>query len=145
MSPDGTQQILNFNTTNSPLLSNTITDIAINHETGEVFFGTDAGIISYKATATAGREVNENVYAYPNPVREGYEGPIAVKGLVTDADVKITDISGALVYSTRAEGGQAIWHGKNFAGDRVSTGVYLVFITNEDGSETMVSKILVIH
>ena len=116
-------------------------------ETGEVFFGTDKGIISYKSTATKGTDKfeKEDVYAYPNPVKEGYEGSIAIKGLVTNAVVKITDISGTLIYETIAEGGQAIWDGKNFDGEKAHTGVYLVFASNEDGSETIVTKILVIN
>ena len=145
MSPDGTQQIHHFTEENSPLLSNTITDIAINHETGEVFFGTALGLISYKSSATQGGSSNSDVYAYPNPVQPGYTGPIAIKGLVTDGDVKITNIAGELVYATRAEGGQAVWNGRNFSGQRASTGVYLVFISNDDGSETMVTKVLFIQ
>ena len=147
MSEDGTEQILHFDENNSPLLSNNITSIAINHKTGEVFFGTDKGIISYKSTATKGSDMfkKEEVYAYPNPVKEGYEGVIAIKGLVTNAVVKITDISGTLIYETIADGGQAIWNGKNFNGKKAHTGVYLVFASNEDGSETIVTKILVIN
>jgi hypothetical protein len=142
LSPDGLRELNHFTAENSPLLSNNITDIAINHQTGEVFFGTAKGIISYKSTATAGRETNYDVYAYPNPVRPGYSGPIAVKGLVKNADFKITDISGSLVYSGRADGGQATWNGNNFHGRRVQSGVYLVYITDDEGIEKMVTKIL---
>lgn len=145
MSDDGTEELLHFTTDNSPLLSNSITSISINQETGEVFFGTANGIISYKGTATKGEISNNDVYAYPNPVREGYNGSIAIKGLVNNADVKITDISGNLIYKTIAEGGQAIWNGKNFDGRKAKTGVYLVFVSNEDGSETIVTKILFIN
>jgi len=142
MSADGTKQIEHFTAENSPLLSNLISCIEIDDVSGEVFFGTDKGIISYKGTATGGGESNSTVYAYPNPVEPGYSGPIAVKGLVKNADVKITDIAGNLVYHTRAEGGQAIWNGRTMDGKRPGTGVYLVFISNDDGSETYVSKIL---
>jgi len=145
LSPDGTEEILHFNTDNSPLFSNNIKSIAINHETGEVFFGTSQGIISYKGTATEGSEEYTNVYAYPNPVRENYNGYIAIKGLVADVDVKITDIAGNLVYSTIANGGQAIWNGRNLNDEKVKTGVYLVFCSNEDGSKTFVTKILFIN
>lgn len=144
-SADGTQQILNFNEDNSPLLSNSILGIAIDHETGEVFFGTEKGIISYKGTATLGGEEFENVYVYPNPVTSDYTGSIAVKGLVTNSNVKITDIAGNLIYETIAEGGQAIWTGKNFKGDKARTGVYLVFCSNDDGSKTYVTKLLFIN
>jgi len=145
ISADGTKQLQHFTTENSPLLSNSINSIAINQETGEVFFGSPYGIVSYKGFATAGKDQNENVYAYPNPVREGYEGYIAVKGLVTDADIKITDMSGTLVYQTKAEGGQAIWNGKNFKGEKARTGVYLVFATNDDGTQKVISKILFVN
>ncbi len=145
MSADGTEQILHFTEDNSPLFSNTITSIAINHQTGEVFIGTSKGIVSYKGEATMPTEKYENVYVYPNPVRENYNGLIAIKGLVREADIKITDISGNLIYTTKAQGGQAIWNGKNFNGDKAHTGVYLIFSSNEDGSETLVTKILVIN
>ncbi len=145
MSPDGTKQIAAFNRENSPLPSNTIQSIAVNGLNGEVFFATEKGLVSYKSDATEGQEFFKNVYAYPNPVREDYEGVIAIKGLVTDVDVKITDISGKLVYSTKSLGGQAVWDGKTLFGEKVKSGVYTVYCTTEDGSKTHVTKILVIN
>ena len=100
-----------------PLFSNQIIDIVINDD-GEVFIATASGIMGYKGTASAPNESYSDVYAYPNPVKDGYDGWIAVKGLVKDSDVKITDINGTLIYSTRSEGGQAVWNGKNFDGRR---------------------------
>jgi hypothetical protein len=144
-SEDGTKQIYHFTEENSPLFSNRITSLAINPETGEVFIGTDKGIISFKGTATEGGEKNENVYAYPNPVKEGYQGWIAIKGLVTNAQIRITDIGGNLIFSTKAEGGQAIWDGKNFSGRKAKTGVYLVYASSVKGEEKVVTKILIIN
>lgn len=143
ISEDGTKQLMSFNVDNSPLPSNQIDCIAVNSETGEVFFGTEKGIISYRSDATEGKEDFEDVYAFPNPVKSGYDGPIAIKGLVRNANVKITDVSGALVFETTALGGQAIWNAKDFNGNRVSTGVYLAFISNADGSKNFITKILV--
>ncbi|MCB9449658.1 MAG: hypothetical protein H6585_15100 [Flavobacteriales bacterium] len=145
LSPDGTKELLHFTAENSPLFSNKIVSIAINHDNGEVFFATDRGVISYKATATKGENEFKEILVYPNPVRENYDGPIAIRGLVEDANVKITTISGSIVFETTALGGQAIWDGKNFDGQRASSGVYLVFCTNDDGSETLVTKIVLIH
>jgi len=145
MSPDGTKQLANFNTSNSPILSNNILSIGINEKTGEVFFGTDKGIIAYRSDATEGSEECNSVKVFPNPVRETYEGPIAISGLAANASVKITDISGALVYETTANGGTAIWNGKNFSGTKMQTGVYVVLASDEDGQNTCVSKILLIH
>jgi sugar lactone lactonase YvrE len=145
ISADGAEIIHNFTETNSPLLSNSITSIAIDQESGEVFFGTDRGIVSFRGAATRGQREFTDVYAYPNPVRPEYEGPIAIRGLVTNAQVKITDIAGNLVFETRAEGGQALWFGTNMSGRRVSSGVYLALLSNDDGSLTEVTKILVVR
>jgi len=145
MSEDGTTELQHFTAQNSPLLSNTIITLAINQKNGEVFFGTDKGIISYKGTATEGAITHTDVYAFPNPVREGYTGTIAINGLVTDADVKITDVSGALIYETKALGGRAVWDGKNFSGEKAHSGIYLVFATNDTGTETVVTKIMLLN
>jgi ligand-binding sensor domain-containing protein len=144
ISKDGLEQIHYFNTENSPLLSNTVSSIAINDD-GEVFFGTGKGIISYRGNATPPTPVNTDVYAFPNPVRENYSGPIAIRGLVADALVKITDVSGGLVYETQAEGGQAIWDGRTNSGKEVKPGIYLVFVSNSLGEEALVTKIMMMR
>ncbi|MFP4469757.1 MAG: two-component regulator propeller domain-containing protein [Bacteroidales bacterium] len=158
LSPDGTREIHHFTVENSPLYSNLIVDIEINNVTGEVFFATDKGIVSYKSTAQGPDPADTTgVVVYPNPVREGYKGYIAIKGLMPGADVKITDVSGNLVFATRVdnEGTQAEWNveesgeinfsGTNFSGRKASTGVYLVFATDENGNEKLVTKILFIN
>ncbi len=145
VSDDGEKQILNFNIDNSPLPSNSITSIAINHNTGEVFFGTGLGIVSYKSTAIIGSQNFDKVYVYPNPIKPDYHGLITIKGLVADVNVKITDITGNLVYETKANGGEAVWDGNNFSGNRVHTGVYIIFCTNDDGSKSFITKLLFIN
>ena len=142
---DGLETIHHFTTDNSPLLSNNILEIDIDGKTGIVYFGTENGLISYKSTAIDGKENYGEVYVYPNPVREDYQGEIVVTGLVGNVNVKITDINGNIVYETTAIGGQAIWDGRAFSGDRVHTGVYLIFCTNDDGSLTHITKLLVIN
>jgi len=144
-SPEGDKIIQHFDITNSALVSNNINAIAINGISGEVFIATDKGIVSYRGDATDGGNKNQGVYAFPNPVRPGYTGPITISGLVTDADVKITDVTGTLVYETTANGGEATWNGKNFSGRDANSGVYLVFITNSDGSQTAMTKILIVR
>ena len=144
-SPEGDKILSHFDMTNSPLVSNQINTIAINGVTGEVFFVTDKGIVSYRDAATDGGAKNEVVYAFPNPVKPGYRGPITIAGLVSDANVKITDVTGTLVYETTALGGEATWNGKNFSGREANSGVYLVFITNSDGSQTAMTKILIVR
>ncbi|MCF6357579.1 MAG: T9SS type A sorting domain-containing protein, partial [Draconibacterium sp.] len=145
MSEDGTKEILHFTTDNSPLYSNLIRSISVDDESGEIYIGTDKGIISYKGTATEGDNSYKDAYVYPNPVREDYTGLITITGLATDVNVKITDVSGRLVYETTAFGGQAIWNGKNFGNQKVKTGVYLIFCTDEAGEYKNVLKLLFIN
>jgi len=145
VSDDGLKQIHNFTMENSPLLSNSITTISINEKNGEVFFGTDKGIISFVAEATGPEENYQSVLVFPNPVRESYTGDIAISGLTENTLVKITDLNGNLVFETISLGGQALWDGNNFRGERVRTGVYLVFCSSDDGTLSHVTKLLFIH
>lgn len=144
VSEDGMETIENFTTENSPLLSNVIESIAIDNATGEVFFGTDKGIISYMGGASEGKEDYSDIYAYPNPVRPDYTGPITITGLMTDSNVKITDINGNLIYQAKSLGGQLTWNGRNRGGNRVGSGVYLVLASTPEGKESVVTKIMVI-
>ena len=145
MSDDGLEQIEHLTERNSPLLSNTITDIAVNHSIGELYFSTEKGLISYKGMATNFDEEITELTIYPNPVRPDYEGNIIIDGLAYQSDLKVTDISGNLVTSITSNGGRAVWNGKNQDGERVSTGIYLVFATKLDGSATNVGKIAFIR
>jgi hypothetical protein len=143
-SSDGSKELLHFNMKNSPLPSNNIMDIKIHPTSGEVFIATDKGLISYRGDATDPVEKFGKVYAFPNPVKPNYNGLISIVGLVENTTVKITDISGNLVYETQSLGGQATWDGKNLNGHRVSTGVYLIFCSDSKGEQTAVSKLLFI-
>jgi hypothetical protein len=142
ISPDGEKVIKRFTAQNSPLLSNEIIRIAIDPVSGEVFFSTFNGICSYRSTATEGTEKNEEMLVFPNPVPSGYTGQIAIRGLANNSFVKITELNGRLVFQTRALGGQAVWNGNDYKGNRVSSGVYFVLITDETGREKARTKIV---
>jgi hypothetical protein len=119
-----------------------VIDIAIN-KYGDIFFGTDKGIISLRGRATEGKKTNSDVVVYPNPVRQGYSGLVGIKNLVTNSLVKITTVDGAFVTHLYSEGGQAVWDCTTINGDKVAPGVYLIFITDESGKETFATKILI--
>lgn len=144
MSADASEQIYNFNQDNSPLLSNSITSITI-AENGEVFFGTSLGLIAFRAEATTPKPTATEVLVFPNPVRPEFDGVIAIKGLEFDSEIRITDIAGNIVFKTRSIGGQAIWNGRDMRGQRAASGVYLVFISDREGMETLATKILFMH
>ena len=144
VSAEGEKVIYRFTETNSPLLSNDVKRIAIDERTGEVFFATANGICSFRSTATEGGQTNSNVLVFPNPVSPGYSGTIAIRGLVNNAVVKITELDGRLVYQTRALGGQAVWDGKDYRGRRISSGVYLVLVSDDGRKENLATKIVFI-
>ena len=145
LSADGTKQLKHFTSRNSPLISDNITSVAVHPKTGEVFIATTEGLVSYRADATQGQNSFRDVLVFPNPVRPEYEGLISITGLMDETIVKITDINGNLVYETTSIGGQATWDGRIRKGRRSSTGVYLIFLSNRDGSETHVTKLLFIR
>ncbi len=145
LSADASKIIFQFTQSNSPLPSNYIQAISIDQVTGDVYIGTDRGLVSFRSTATEGGTTNSNVTIFPDPVPSGYTGTIAIKGLVANADVRITDISGNLVYRTTALGGQAVWNGVDYKGHRPQSGVYLVFASSSDGSQTWSGKMVFIQ
>ncbi|MBE3086480.1 MAG: hypothetical protein IMZ64_09720, partial [Bacteroidetes bacterium] len=140
LSPDGTTQIKNYNEQNSPILSNSIVSLAVDNKSGDVWFCTLKGVQSVRGDAIQGEEKFTNVYTFPNPVREDFTGNVTITGLMRDSQIRITDISGNLVYETVSDGGLATWDLKTYNGSRVATGVYLVFCASNDGSQSFVTK-----
>ena len=145
MSENGQEQLLHFTAEDHPLFSNNIVDINVNDLTGEVFFATSNGMVSYKGTATGGFETYEDLPVYPNPVPHGYTGAIAVNGLKANSLCKITDASGKLVWQGFSDGGQLVWYGKDFHGHRPATGVYYVMVSDEEGKDKLVTKCVFIN
>lgn len=146
LSPDGQQTIHHFTSENSPLLSNIINSIAVNGQTGEVYFGTEKGLVSYMSDATEPAESLEenNIKVYPNPVRPEYEGPISITGFTTDCDIKITTQGGQVIYAGTSSGGTFTWNGKNQRGQRVATGVYYVLASDSEGKKGVAARILMV-
>jgi hypothetical protein len=145
LSSNGQKTLYHFTTNNSPLPSNTINDIGINSVTGEVYIATTKGMISFKGVATAASDSLNNVYVYPNPVRPEFNGTVKIAGLLNRANVKITDIEGNLVHEAVSEGGTIEWDTTAFGKYKVASGVYMIFISAEDGIETKVKKVMIIR
>ena len=145
ISDDGQHEIHHFTTENSSLISNNINSLAYDGTSGMLYIGTDLGLVAYRTNSHDSYGQFTNVYAYPNPVRENYTGNVYITGLVANTNVKITTVSGRLVYETTSNGGLATWNGCDLAGNRVHTGIYLAFCTSSDGSQSVVTKILFIR
>ncbi|WP_449404042.1 type IX secretion system anionic LPS delivery protein PorZ [Flavobacterium gawalongense] len=145
VSPNGQETKYHFTINNSPLPSNDINDIDINSTTGEVFIATAKGLVSFKGVSTAANDDLSNAYVYPNPVRPEYQGTVKIAGLLDKANIKITDIEGNLVYETTSEGGTIEWDTTAFGKHKVASGVYMIFISAQDGVETKVKKVMIIR
>ncbi|MBT8328038.1 MAG: hypothetical protein KJP21_09980 [Bacteroidia bacterium] len=142
---DGSAVEQHLTTKNSPLPCNKVICIGIVPKTGEVFFGTECGIASFRGDATEASNLHENTIVFPNPVHSNYDGVITITGLPEDATVKIADVAGRVVYELVATGGTAVWDGRNFNGERPQTGVYLIFSANKDDEDALVSKLLLVR
>ena len=147
ISADNMTQVKHITSSNSPLLSDNILSIAINNATGEVFFGTDKGLCSYMSDATtpSDQPSEDKTYAYPNPVKPGYTGPITIVGLSMNADVKIVTTNGVLVVAGISNGGSFVWNGKDQFGKPVASGVYMVESADEDGNNGVVCKVAIVR
>jgi len=145
VSADGLETVHHFTMENSPLPSEYIWSIAIHPQTGEVFVGTEVGLVSYRSDATKGAEVYQNVRVFPNPVKPEYTGKITVTGLMANSQVKITDLAGNILIGGTSLGGQFSWNGYTKQGKRAASGVYLVLSASEDGTESEVCKFMIVR
>jgi hypothetical protein len=145
-SPSGRETLFQFTTDNSPLPTNSVNDIAIDESTGKIYFATDKGIVAFQGERSSKPQDDlENVRAFPNPVRPGFDGNVTIDGLTDRARVKITDIEGNLVYEAVSQGGSIPWDTRSFSGSKVSSGVYFLFISTSDNIETTVSKLMIVR
>lgn len=153
--PSGQTTLANFSKANSPLPSNQILKIRTDTSNGKVYFATEKGIVAYNSKVATFGEVLGEVYAYPNPALKNHE-TITIDGrngthLPNGTNVKILDVAGNLVYETNVvegqelQGGKVVWSKKNLAGKKVASGIYIVLLVNDDGSETSTTKIAIVN
>lgn len=144
---DNITQLQHFTADNSPLLSNNVNSMTLDDATGEMFIATNMGLCSYTSHFADNSQgmTKDNVWAYPNPVRPGYTGPITITGIKNGATVKIVTSSGSLVNEGTANNGQYKWYGLDLNGRRVVSGVYMVEIATSEGEKGVVCKIAIVN
>ncbi len=144
---DGTELLAAYNTSNSPLLSNDITSIAINKNTGTVYVGTDQGLTSFSTSAVQPQETFTKLFVYPSPfVLKNGTNRLTIDGLIRDSEIKIISINGRLIKDFSSPGGRiAYWDGTDSNGNLVSTGIYLVVAFDKEGTNVFTGKVAVIH
>ena len=144
VNPQGNRLIEHITIDNSPLFSNEIRDIEIDPETGEIFFATSKGLLSLMGESIKGKEESDSLYVFPNPIYTDFDGPIAISCSVTDAEVRITTASGMVVRELDALGGQAVWDGRDAAGNRLAPGIYLAMVADKEGNGAGIAKFAVV-
>lgn len=153
--PNGQTTIANFSKQNSPLPSNRILKIKTDDRSGKVYFATSKGIVAYNSKVAPFGENLGAIYAYPNPVLKNHD-IVTIDGrngthLPKGTNVKIIDVAGNLVYETNVvegqqlKGGKVIWDKRNLAGKTVASGIYIVLLSNDEASETSVTKIAIVN
>ena len=145
LSPDGSEIIASYTKENSPLISNTILDLKLNHQTGELFIITEEGLVSFRTDASQGDNTYENTSVFPNPLKPEHTFGVTIQGIAYDSDIRFTDAGGNLVYKTTSNGGTAHWDGKTLNGERVKAGVYFIWTAPNDGEGRKVGEFVVIN
>ena len=160
-SPNGQQTIYHFTKENSPLPSNNINDVSVNLINGKVYFATDQGLVSFATGSSSSSADFTNSYVYPNPVRPSFNtqfDKVKITNLTDNVNIKITDIEGNLVaeaqsninarynnFNLEIDGGTAFWNGKNLRNKQVSSGVYIIMLSDLDSYETKILKLMIIR
>lgn len=137
-----------FHTDNSPLPHNTVSDITIDEKSGEVYIATDDGLVSYRGEAVdAQRGESSQITVFPNPVPPQFNGSVGIRDVGENALVRITTLSGRLIYENRAIGGQLAWNRLDQDGSPVASGIYLVYATTDQSLApyTQVGKVFILH
>ena len=145
LSPDGSEILASYSKDNSPLISNAILDLKLNHQTGELYIITEEGLVSFRTDATEGDNTYENTLVFPNPLKPEHSCGVTIQGIAYDSDVRFTDAGGNLVYKTTSNGGTAHWDGKTLGGERVKAGVYFIWTVPNEGEGRKVGEFVVIN
>lgn len=145
LNEDFSKIIYKFNTQNSPLPSNNINFLNYKGDSGDLYIYTSQGTVSFRTEATDGSpSQGKNIVVFPNPVRPHFDGVLAVSGLVNNANFKIVNAAGAVVFTGKANGGTATWNMLTTRGIRAQSGIYFVYSANDLGQEAQVTKFLMI-
>lgn len=161
LSSNGQETIFHFTKNNSPLPSNNINDMALDSDSGIMYFGTDKGLVAFRSGGSETQDELADAFVYPNPVRPGFDTvneKIKIKDISDNVNIKITDIEGNLVaeaesrtnlryrgYNLEIDGGTAYWNGKNLGNNQVASGVYLIMLSDLETFETKVLKLMIIR
>ncbi len=143
----GYDLVQHFTVDNSPLFSDEVLSVDVDESTGNVFFSTDRGLISYASDAIAPSQQAGDLVVFPNPIRisDVANPSVYVEGLVPATDIRVVTPAGHLVRRMQARGGRTRWDMRDEDGNRVRSGVYLIIAVGQNDEGTSVGKVVVIN
>ncbi|MFW6348261.1 MAG: T9SS type A sorting domain-containing protein, partial [Cyclonatronaceae bacterium] len=143
---EGRRVLRHFTTENSPLFSNIIEDVAVDDETGIVYIATAEGLLTYTDVPTSAERSMDDLFVYPNPYEyERNSGNIIIEGLSEETLLSIVGVDGRMVNRVQARSGRAEWNARDFNGNRVASGVYIIIANDQNGDERGVGKVAIIR
>lgn len=127
-----------YNTSNSGLLDNEIYSAAFDGETGQTYFSTPKGISILNTPFAQPKETYSSMHIYPQPFNPDIHEKVIIQGLMDNSSVRILTVQGTLVkeltyLNDDVQGYEAQWDGRDEAGDKVGSGVYILFLFNDEG------------
>ena len=143
----GDNVVREVRSSNTPLPSDDVLEIAVDPTSGRVFLTTTEGLFSFAGDATRPDFRSESLVMTPNPFRPGATaGGVLVTGLAADrSEVRVMTVAGDVVWAGEVLGGAFRWDGRDQrTREPVPSGVYLVAAAGEDGG-TVYGKMAVIR
>ena len=133
---------------NSPLLSDEIYDLDFDYDRKLAYIATSKGVSILRIPFGESYTDYENIKIFPSPFLIPSNQNMIVDGLMYNSSMKVMTLDGLVIRDINSnglniDGDQLSWDGKNNRGEYVSSGVYLVSITDNSGNNTF-SKITVI-
>lgn len=142
LNDDGSEVLSIINTSNAPLVSNDIKAIALDDNTGKVYFGTEQGLS--EATSLSVLPLQDyDISVYPQPYNPEKDAELVIEGLSENSSVHIVTIDGRKVRSLSTKSRKTVWDGKDNDGNYVQTGVYLLNGVSSSNDKSGVTKIAV--
>jgi sugar lactone lactonase YvrE len=143
---EGRRVLRHFTTDNSPLFSDIIEDVAVDDATGIVYVATAQGLLTYTDVPASAERSMDDLFVYPNPYEyDRHSGNIIIEGLTEETLLSIVSVDGRMVNRVQARSGRAEWNGRDFNGNLLASGVYIIVANDQNGDERGIGKVAIIR
>lgn len=144
LNDDGSSVLAIINSSNSKLISNQVKSIALDEQTGKVYFGTEAGLS--EVTTLSQRPLEEYaIECYPQPFVPETDGELVIEGLAAESSIRIVGVDGTLIRALETKSRRTVWDGRTESGELAPTGVYIVKANSATNNTGSLAKIALIR